>query len=263
MLEIFAMSPSSWQGPHAQPLSTPGSTATLMRPDVVPAGTKLEPTMVKLRTVTGELAPMLGRGVVAITAPCTGPATLSRGVDRLAAVREVWKRSSDNLELRQQEELWQLLWEFKDIFALTEEEVGLTHLVQHEIDTGLYNSVTKKDSYRILCPASTSLWTRCLAHPGSPHWICAVGIGKVPLSPEARPKTAFCTSRGLWQFRVLCFGLCNAPATFERLMEKVLADVPRQECLVYLDDILFHGSSFQAALGALRRTLYRGYQQLD
>ncbi|KAI3361646.1 hypothetical protein L3Q82_002011 [Scortum barcoo] len=96
-----------------------GSTATLMRPDVVPAGTKLEPTMVKLQTVT---------------APCTGPATLSRGVDRLAAVREVWKRSSDNFELRQQEELWQL--EFKDIFALTEEEVGLTHLVQHEIDTG-------------------------------------------------------------------------------------------------------------------------------
>lgn len=32
------------------------------------------------------------------------------GLDRLAGVREVWKRSCDNLELRQQEELWQLLW---------------------------------------------------------------------------------------------------------------------------------------------------------
>lgn len=77
----------------------------------------------------------------------------------------------------------------------------------------------------------------------------------MPLSPEARPKTAFCTSQGLWQFRVLSFGLCNAPATFERLIDKVLAGIPRQVCLVYLDDILAHGSSFQAALGALRLIL--------
>lgn len=80
---------------------------------------------------------------------------------------------------------------------------------------------------------------------------------QVPLSPEARPKTAFCTSQGLWQFRVLSFGLCNAPATFERLIDKVLAGIPRQVCLVYLDDILAHGSSFQAALGALRLVLQR------
>lgn len=58
------------------------------------------------------------------------------GVDRLAAVREVWERNCDNLEPWQQEELWRLLLKFKDIFALTEEEVGLTHLVQHDIDTG-------------------------------------------------------------------------------------------------------------------------------
>ncbi|KAJ8414471.1 hypothetical protein AAFF_G00053410 [Aldrovandia affinis] len=44
-----------------------GSTATLMRPDVVPVGTQLEQTSVQLRTVTGELAPMLGRGKVVIT----------------------------------------------------------------------------------------------------------------------------------------------------------------------------------------------------
>lgn len=41
-----------------------GSAATLLRPDLIPAGSQLKPTMVKLRTVTGELASMLGRGVV-------------------------------------------------------------------------------------------------------------------------------------------------------------------------------------------------------
>ncbi|KAJ8385120.1 hypothetical protein AAFF_G00192610 [Aldrovandia affinis] len=59
------------------------------------------------------------------------------------------------------------------------------------------------------------------------------------------------------QFRVLSFGLCNAPATFERLMNRVLAGTPQKECLVYLNDILAHGSSFEAALGALWRMLRR------
>ncbi|KAJ8385514.1 hypothetical protein AAFF_G00185500 [Aldrovandia affinis] len=49
---------------------------------------------------------------------------------------------------------------------------------------------------------------------------------QVPLSPEARPKSVFCTSRGLWQFRILSFGLCNATTTFKSLMDRVLAGIP-------------------------------------
>ncbi|XP_056151328.1 CD109 antigen-like [Lampris incognitus] len=50
---------------------------------------------------------------------------------------------------------------------------------------------------------------------------------QVELAPVARPTTAFAIGQGLWQFRVMPFGLCNAPATFERLMERVLAHIPR------------------------------------
>ena len=48
----------------------------------------------------------------------------------------------------------------------------------------------------------------------------ASGYWEVSLSREARAKTAFATHSGLFQFRVMPFGLCNAPATFERLMDR-------------------------------------------
>ncbi|KAK6326890.1 hypothetical protein J4Q44_G00025350 [Coregonus suidteri] len=117
------------------------------------------------------------------------------------------------------------------------------------------NSVTTKDSYPI------PRIDESLDHVRGSSWFSSLdlrsGYWQVPLSPGAREKTAFSTDRGHWQFKVLCFGLCNAPATFERLMDRVLAGVPRDECVVYLDDILVHGTSFEGALGALRRVLER------
>ncbi|KAK2899431.1 hypothetical protein Q8A73_012560 [Channa argus] len=47
------------------------------------------------------------------------------------------------------------------------------------------------------------------------------------------------------------FGLCNAPATFERLMERVLKDIPRSRCVVYLDDLLVHAKGFEDAINNL------------
>ena len=65
---------------------------------------------------------------------------------------------------------------------------------------------------------------------------------------EARVKTAFATHSGLFQFRVTPFGLCNAPATFEHLMDRVLQGLRWSRCLVYLDDIISFGSTFDGAL---------------
>ena len=74
----------------------------------------------------------------------------------------------------------------------------------------------------------------------------ASGYWQVSLS-----KAAFATHSGLFQFRVMPFGLCNAPATFERLMDRVLQGLRWNRCLVYLDDIISFGGTFGAALSNL------------
>ena len=58
------------------------------------------------------------------------------------------------------------------------------------------------------------------------------------MDPKDREKTAFCTPEGLFEFNVMPFGLCNAPATFQRLMDSILAGLHWRSCLVYIDDIV-------------------------
>jgi len=61
---------------------------------------------------------------------------------------------------------------------------------------------------------------------------------------EDKEKTAFISHCGLHEFRVMPFGLCNAPATFQRFMDKSFAGLKWISVLIYLDDIIVFSSSF-------------------
>ena len=81
------------------------------------------------------------------------------------------------------------------------------------------------------------------------------GYHQVEVEEEDRKKTAFSFGQGLWQFKVMPFGLCNAPSCFERLMERVLEGLQWKAALVYLDDVLVFGGTFEEELSRLEEVL--------
>ena len=76
-------------------------------------------------------------------------------------------------------------------------------------------------------------WSTVVFHIGPKKWLL-----EVSLHQEEKEKTAFSTPSGLFQFNIMSFGLWNAPAAFERLMDLVLPGLTWKTCLVYLDDVI-------------------------
>ena len=136
--------------------------------------------------------------------------------------------------------------------VLVKKKDGSTHFC---VDYRKLNKVTVKVSYPLPriddCLDALAGCRQC-----STLDLCS-GYWQVVMSEEDKPKTAFSTGNGLYQFTVMSFGLCNAPATFERLMEKVLSGLPWEVCLLYLDDIIVHGREFGEAIKRLHIVLQR------
>jgi len=64
----------------------------------------------------------------------------------------------------------------------------------------------------------------------------ASGYNQVPVAEQDKPKTALCTPFGLFEWNRMPFGLCHAPSTFQRLMQRMFGDQHCQSLLLYLDD---------------------------
>jgi len=78
-----------------------------------------------------------------------------------------------------------------------------------------------------------------------------------PVREEDRCKTAFATRTGQYEFNRMPFWLCGAPATFQRLMHNILKEENWVSCLIYLDDILVFGRSFEEHIERLKTVFSR------
>lgn len=83
------------------------------------------------------------------------------------------------------------------------------------------------------------------------------GYHQVALEESSKEKTAFATEKGLYQYTVMPQGACGSPATFQNLMNVVLAGMPTRHALAYLDDILVVGRTFEEHLQHLEEVLKR------
>jgi hypothetical protein len=111
------------------------------------------------------------------------------------------------------------------------------------IDYRKLNALTRKDSYPIpriddfLESFRRAGWFTTLD--------LASGYWQVMMTESDKEKTAFNTPFGLYQFNIMPFGLCNAPGTFQRLMNHVLQDFLGKFVAIYLDDIIIYSQSFE------------------
>ena len=81
------------------------------------------------------------------------------------------------------------------------------------------------------------------------------GYYQLPLDDSCREYTAFSTPRAHWQFKRLSFGLKNAPAAFQRELQTILSRFPWQRVIVYIDDILILGRTFEEHLELVGKVL--------
>lgn len=81
------------------------------------------------------------------------------------------------------------------------------------------------------------------------------GYWQVPLTARAREISAFVTPDNFLQYKCMAFGMRNAPATFQHLMQKVLSGLPN--CEAYLDDVVVYSSAWEDHLYSLESLFSR------
>ena len=211
----------------------------------------------------------------------------------------------------------QIVYNFRANFAKDDNELGLTNLVEHNIDTS-ENAPIKRPAYQTtpaklaeikkqvqqmldfdIIQPSKSNWSApvvlvgkkddtslfcvdfrklnaitqknafplplidqildCLEGTGFYSSLdVAAGYWQVPLTESANPKTAFSTpDGGHYEYKRLPFGLCNAPATFQRLMNQLFKEELYDFVTIFLDDFLIYSQNLEEHLQHLKIVMER------
>ncbi|KAK8573700.1 hypothetical protein V6N13_009788 [Hibiscus sabdariffa] len=121
------------------------------------------------------------------------------------------------------------------------------------IDYRKLNSLTRKDHFPL--PFIDQMIERLA---GKSHYCCLDGFSgffQIPVAPEDQEKTTFTCPFGTFAYRRMPFGLCNAPATFQRCMLSIFSDYVEKGIEVFMDDFTVYGNSFSECLLNLENVL--------
>ncbi|XP_071916278.1 uncharacterized protein [Coffea arabica] len=123
------------------------------------------------------------------------------------------------------------------------------------IDYRKLNTVTRKDHFPL--PFLDQLLERIAGY----EFYCFLdgfsGYNQIAIAPEDQEKTTFTCPYGTFAFRRMPFGLCNAPATFQRCMMAIFSDYIEKIMEIFMDDFSVYGSSFDHCLHNLELILQR------
>ena len=104
------------------------------------------------------------------------------------------------------------------------------------VDYRRLNAVTKKDVYPL--PRIDDILDTLSEAKYFSTLDLASGYWQIEMDPATKDKSAFTTHAGFYELERMPFGLCNAPATFQSLMQTVLHGLEWKSCFVYIDGIL-------------------------
>jgi hypothetical protein len=123
------------------------------------------------------------------------------------------------------------------------------------IDYRKLNATTRKDHFPL--PFIDQMVERLAGHKYYYFLDGYSGYNQVPMDPEDQEKTTFTCPFGTFAYRRMPFGLCNAPATFQRCMISIFFYIIERFMEIFMDDFSVFGSSFQECLDRLTLVLVR------
>ncbi|GFY13598.1 transposon Tf2-6 polyprotein [Trichonephila clavipes] len=202
---------------------------------------------------------------------------------------------SPELSDEQRNKLSELLRKFSGLFTKTDKSTAAKTNVKHRIFTGDHAPINQRayrvspTERRIIHEKVQKMLDESIVQPSESPWSSPIvlrhekdvyplpriddtldclkgamffssmdlrsGYWQIEIDEADREKTAFITPEGLYEFKVMPFGLCNAPATFERMMDNLLRHFKWTMCLCYLDDIIVFSETFEDHLIRLRLVL--------
>src|SRR5438270_5145969 len=123
------------------------------------------------------------------------------------------------------------------------------------IDYRKLNAATQKDHFPL--PFIDQMLERLAGHS---HYCFLDGYSvynQIYIAPEDQEKTTFTCPYGTYAYRRMPFGLCNAPATFQRCMMAIFSDMAEKFIEIFMDDFTVTGNSFDNCLAHLTLVLHR------